>query len=49
MGIIDKFMPLLMECEEEARQTPVLHHQRATFIYVKHSNLYCRFFSSFLK
>ncbi|VDN50244.1 unnamed protein product [Dracunculus medinensis] len=28
MGIIDKFMPLLMECEEEARQTPVLHHQQ---------------------
>uniref|UniRef100_A0A915BQN5 MHD domain-containing protein n=1 Tax=Parascaris univalens TaxID=6257 RepID=A0A915BQN5_PARUN len=40
MGVIDKFMPLLMEREEEGRQSPILDHQDATFIYIKHSNLY---------
>lgn len=44
MGIIDKFMPLLMEREEEGRQSPALDHQDATFIYIKHSNLYCEYY-----
>uniref|UniRef100_A0A158Q7C8 MHD domain-containing protein n=1 Tax=Elaeophora elaphi TaxID=1147741 RepID=A0A158Q7C8_9BILA len=41
MGVIDKFMPLLLEREEEGRQSPALEHPEATFIYVRHSNLYC--------
>ncbi|VDD85744.1 unnamed protein product [Enterobius vermicularis] len=40
MGVIDKFLPLLMEREEEGRQSPVLDHPDATFIYIKHTNLY---------
>ncbi|KAM3721458.1 AP-1 complex subunit mu-1-I [Dirofilaria immitis] len=40
MAIIDKFMPLLLELEEEGRQSPALEHPEATFIYVRHSNLY---------
>ncbi|VDK20406.1 unnamed protein product [Anisakis simplex] len=40
MSVIDKFMPLLMEREEDGRQSPILDHQDATFIYIKHSNLY---------
>lgn len=44
MGVIDKFMPLLLEREEEGRHSPALEHPEATFIYVKHSNLYCKSF-----
>uniref|UniRef100_A0A8R1XZJ1 MHD domain-containing protein n=1 Tax=Onchocerca volvulus TaxID=6282 RepID=A0A8R1XZJ1_ONCVO len=44
MSIIDKFMPLLLEREEESRQSPAVEHPEATFIYVKHSNLYCNWF-----
>ncbi|EJW85257.1 AP-47 protein [Wuchereria bancrofti] len=40
MAVIDKFMPLLLEREEEGRQSPALEHPEATFIYVRHSNLY---------
>ncbi|KAL3998300.1 Adaptor complexes medium subunit family protein [Acanthocheilonema viteae] len=40
MGVIDKFMPLLLEREEEGRQSPALEHPEATFIYIRHSNLY---------
>jgi len=40
MNVIDKFMPLYMEKEEEGIMSPVLYHQEATFVYVKHSNLY---------
>lgn len=40
MNVIDKFMPLYMDKEEEGYLTPVLYHQEATFVYVKHSNLY---------
>jgi len=40
MNVIDKFMPLYMEKEEEGYLTPVLYHHEATFVYVKHSNLY---------
>lgn len=47
MGVIDKFMPLLLEREEETRQSPALEHSEATFIYIKHSNLYCKFSVSF--
>ncbi|VDP11088.1 unnamed protein product [Soboliphyme baturini] len=40
MGVIEKFMPLLMEKEEEGCVTPIVFHHEAIFIYVKHSNLY---------
>ncbi|OZC12933.1 adaptor complexe medium subunit family protein [Onchocerca flexuosa] len=33
MSIIDKFMPLLLEREEEGRQSPTVEHPEATFIY----------------
>ncbi|VDM20690.1 unnamed protein product [Wuchereria bancrofti] len=47
MAVIDKFMPLLLEREEEGRQSPALEHPEATFIYVRHSNLYCKSSDSF--
>ncbi|CAJ0578272.1 unnamed protein product, partial [Mesorhabditis spiculigera] len=40
MGVIDKFMPLLVEKEEEGMVTPILIHHEATFVFIKHSNLY---------
>ncbi|VDN85102.1 unnamed protein product [Brugia pahangi] len=47
MAVIDKFMPLLLEREEEGRQSPALEHPEATFIYFRHSNLYCKSSDSF--
>ncbi len=40
MPIIDKFMPLLMENEEEALITPILQTPECTFAYIKTNNLY---------
>jgi len=40
MGVIEKFMPLLMEKEEEGHVTPILQTTEATFGYIKHNNLY---------
>uniref|UniRef100_A0A914W800 MHD domain-containing protein n=1 Tax=Plectus sambesii TaxID=2011161 RepID=A0A914W800_9BILA len=40
MAAIDKFMPLLMDKEEEGLTSPILHNEEATFVYIKHSNLF---------
>lgn len=40
MSVIDKFMPLLMEQEEEAVTTPIIQHNGINFIFTKHNNLY---------
>ena len=40
MSAIDKFMPLVMENEEESVVTPLLCHSQCTFIYIKYNNLY---------
>lgn len=40
MSVIDKFMPLLMEREEEGVVTPILPTADCTFAFVKTSNLY---------
>ncbi|VDK66229.1 unnamed protein product, partial [Onchocerca ochengi] len=34
MSIIDKFMPLLLEREEESRQSPAVEHPEATWFYI---------------
>ena len=41
MSVIDKFMPLIMEKEEEGIITPIIQHGDVTFIYIKYNNLYC--------
>ena len=41
MSAIDKFMPLLMEKEEEGNLTPIIQHGENTFVYIKYNNLYC--------
>lgn len=40
MSCIDKFMPLLMEKEEEGSQSPIIQHGYNTYIYIKYNNLY---------
>ena len=41
MTAIDKFMPLMMDREEEGNMTPIIQHGINTFIYIKYNNLYC--------
>ena len=40
MGIIDKFLPLLMEKEEEGNVTPLIQTNDCTFMFIQHQNLY---------
>ncbi|KAL8605872.1 AP-1 complex subunit mu-1 [Nucella lapillus] len=40
MSVIDKFMPLLMEGEDDSNVTPILTHGTVTFLYIKYNNLY---------
>lgn len=40
MGIIDKFMPLVMDREEEGNITPIIQHGGVTFSFIKYNNLY---------
>lgn len=41
LSVIDKFLPLVMDNEEEGLMTPILVHEKVTFVYIKHNNLYC--------
>ncbi|CAI4229977.1 unnamed protein product [Auanema sp. JU1783] len=40
MGVIDKFMPLLMDMEEDGQMSPVITHQDSTFVFIKQNNVY---------
>jgi len=40
MSVIDKFMPLVMEREEEATVVPIIQHGNNTYVYIKYNNLY---------
>ena len=40
MAVIDKFMPLVMEKEEDSNLTPIISHGNVTFVYIKYNNLY---------
>ncbi|XP_022648147.1 AP-1 complex subunit mu-1-like isoform X1 [Varroa jacobsoni] len=37
---IEKFLPLLMDREEESYSTPIIRQGEVTFVYIKHNNLY---------
>ena len=39
-NVIDKFIGLVMDGEDEGQLTPLLQTQEATFAYIKHNNLY---------
>uniref|UniRef100_A0A1I7Z9K1 MHD domain-containing protein n=1 Tax=Steinernema glaseri TaxID=37863 RepID=A0A1I7Z9K1_9BILA len=40
MSNIEKFMPLLMEKEEEGKPSPVLQKDDLSFVYIKHMNIF---------
>ena len=40
MAVIEKFMPLLMEKEEDSMITPLVQTTECTFAYIKYNNLY---------
>lgn len=39
-NVIDKFLPLVMEAEEEGTVSPIVVHNKVTFVYIKHNNVY---------
>lgn len=43
MSVIDSFMPLLMEKEDEGLLAPVLQKHDISYVYVKHLNVFRRF------
>ena len=40
MSVIEKFLPMVLDMEEEGLMSPILVHEKATFVYIKHNNLY---------
>uniref|UniRef100_A0A7E4VAH2 MHD domain-containing protein n=1 Tax=Panagrellus redivivus TaxID=6233 RepID=A0A7E4VAH2_PANRE len=40
MTVIDKFVPLLGDMEEEGQMAPIIDHQNASFIFTKYNNIY---------
>ncbi|KAL3868255.1 hypothetical protein ACJMK2_041086 [Sinanodonta woodiana] len=40
MSVIDKFMPLVMDKEEEGNTTPIIQYGNTAFFYTKYNNLY---------
>eukprot|EP01137_Pigoraptor_chileana_P029507 Opistho-2@14824 len=38
--VADKFLPLVLEQEEEGVQSPIVVYEGVTFVYIKHNNLY---------
>lgn len=43
MSVIDSFMPLLMEKEDEGFLAPVLQKRDISYVYVKHLNIFRKF------
>ena len=39
-GVIEKFMPLVMDREEDGNMTPIIQHGNVTFSFIKCNNLY---------
>lgn len=49
MSTIEKFMPLLMEHEDEGHSSPILQKNDLSYIFIKHMNIFrmFKYFSSF--
>lgn len=47
MTAIEKFMPLLMEQEDEGKSSPILQKGELSYIFVKHMNIFCKTFAYF--
>ena len=44
MNVIEKFMQLLLEKEDESQLSPIFQHGDVAFVYIKYNNVYCKFF-----
>ena len=44
MNVIERFMQLLLEQEDESNLTPIVQNGDVAFVYVKHTNVYCELF-----
>ncbi|KAF8368852.1 apm-1 [Pristionchus pacificus] len=40
MAVIEKFMPLVVEKEDEGVHTPIITHDGVSYVYIKHMNVY---------
>ncbi len=40
MNVIERFMQLLLEQEDDQNLTPIVQHGEVAFIYIKHTNVY---------
>ena len=40
MNVIDKFLPMLAELEEEAAPSPIMCHEHITFMFIKYKDLF---------
>uniref|UniRef100_A0A1I7SA74 MHD domain-containing protein n=1 Tax=Bursaphelenchus xylophilus TaxID=6326 RepID=A0A1I7SA74_BURXY len=40
MNVIDKFIPILVDMEEEGTLTPIINHEDITFAFIKYNNIY---------
>lgn len=40
LSVINHFLPMLLSLEEEGTTSPILVHEKVTFVYIKHNNLY---------
>ena len=40
MNVIERFMQLLLEQEDDQNLTPIVQHGDVAFIYIKHTNVY---------
>ena len=42
MNVIEKFMQLLLEKEDESQLSPIFQHGDVAFVYIKYNNVYRR-------
>lgn len=40
MNVIEKFMQLLLEKEDESQLSPIFQHGDVAFVYIKYNNVY---------
>ncbi len=45
MNVIERFMQLLLEKEDESQLSPIFEHGDVCFVYIKHNNVYRMSFS----
>nr|CAD2200457.1 unnamed protein product [Meloidogyne enterolobii] len=41
VSVIEKFMPLLVEQEDEGRASPIIQNGELSYVFIKHMNIYC--------